>query len=68
MIVALNSISTLLIAVTLALTIEWRLALASMSFMPLIFLGTYFETKYLQGGGVAGDKHALENSAKVRYY
>ncbi|KAI4456368.1 atp-binding cassette sub-family b [Holotrichia oblita] len=64
-IVALNSISTLLIAITISLIIEWRLALASMSFMPLIFLGTYFETSYLQGGGNGGDKHALENSAKI---
>ncbi|KRT83154.1 ABC transporter ATP-binding protein, partial [Oryctes borbonicus] len=33
-VVALNSVSTLLIAIVIALLIEWRLALVSMSIMP----------------------------------
>ncbi|GJQ81868.1 hypothetical protein Trydic_g9894 [Trypoxylus dichotomus] len=63
-VVALNSVSTLVIAITISLFVEWRLALVSMSIMPLVFLGTYFETKFLQEGGSI-NKNSLENSAKI---
>lgn len=63
--VALNSLSTLLIAAGLSLYFEWRLALVALLIVPLILLGTYFETKFSQMD-TYGSKNAVENAAKVK--
>ncbi|KRT85664.1 AAA protein [Oryctes borbonicus] len=62
--VGLNAISTILIATGLSLYFEWRLALVALTIVPVILLGTYFETKFSQMDNY-GSKNAIENAAKV---
>jgi ABC-type bacteriocin/lantibiotic exporter with double-glycine peptidase domain len=63
----LNSISTFIIANTLALYYEWKLALVLISFSPIILLSVFFEQKFTQGDTQVNQKF-LENSAKVSTY
>jgi ABC-type multidrug transport system fused ATPase/permease subunit len=60
----LNSISTFIIANTIALYFEWKLALVLMSLSPIILLSVFFEQKFIQGDTQVNQK-CLENSAKV---
>ncbi|CAH1380440.1 unnamed protein product, partial [Tenebrio molitor] len=60
----LNSLSTFIIANTIALYFEWRLALVLMSFSPIILLSVFFEQKFTQGDSQVNQKF-LENSAKI---
>ncbi|XP_068901227.1 ATP-dependent translocase ABCB1-like isoform X2 [Tenebrio molitor] len=60
----LNSISTFIIANTLALYYEWKLALVLISFSPIILLSVFFEQKFTQGDTQVNQKF-LENSAKI---
>jgi ABC-type multidrug transport system fused ATPase/permease subunit len=60
----LNSLSTFIIANTIALYFEWKLALVLMSLSSIILLSVYFEQKFTQGDSQVNQKF-LENSAKV---
>ncbi|XP_022916897.2 ATP-dependent translocase ABCB1-like isoform X1 [Onthophagus taurus] len=63
-IVVLNSSSTLIIAAGLSIYFEWRLALVSLSIVPIILIATYLESK-LQMVTSTGSKNALESSTKI---
>jgi ABC-type bacteriocin/lantibiotic exporter with double-glycine peptidase domain len=60
----LNSLSTFIIANTIALYFEWKLALVLMSFSPIILLSVFFEQRFTQSDTQVNQKF-LENSAKV---
>ncbi|KAJ3619098.1 hypothetical protein MTP99_005885 [Tenebrio molitor] len=60
----LNSISTFIVANTIAFYFEWKLALVLMSFSPIILLSIFFEQKFIQGDTKVNQK-CLENSAKI---
>jgi ABC-type bacteriocin/lantibiotic exporter with double-glycine peptidase domain len=60
----LNSISTFIIANTIALYFEWKLALVLMSFSPIILLSVFFEQRFTQSDTQVNQKY-LENSANV---
>ncbi|GJQ81867.1 hypothetical protein Trydic_g9893 [Trypoxylus dichotomus] len=62
--VGLNAISTITIATGLSLYFEWRLALVALTIVPIILIGTYFETKFSQMDNY-GSKNAVENAAKI---
>ncbi|KAI4456367.1 atp-binding cassette sub-family b [Holotrichia oblita] len=62
--VGINAISTITIATGLSLYFEWRLALVALLIVPVILIGTYFETKFSQMDNY-GSKNAVENAAKV---
>ncbi|CAH1380444.1 unnamed protein product [Tenebrio molitor] len=62
--IVLNSLSTFIIANTLALYFEWKLALVLMSFSPIILLSAFFEQKFTQGDSQINQKFS-ENSAKI---
>jgi ABC-type multidrug transport system fused ATPase/permease subunit len=62
--IVLNSLSTFIIANTIALYFEWKLALVLMSFSPIILLSAFFEQKFTQGDSQINQKFS-ENSAKV---
>lgn len=62
--VGINAISTIAIATGLSLYFEWRLALVALLIVPIILIGTYFETKFSQMDNY-GSKNAVENAAKV---
>lgn len=64
--VGLNAISTIAIAAGLSLFFEWRLALVALLIVPVILIGTYFETKFSQMDNY-GSKNAIENAAKVKF-
>jgi ABC-type bacteriocin/lantibiotic exporter with double-glycine peptidase domain len=60
----LNSLSTFIIANTIALYLEWKLALVVISFSPIILLSAFFEQKFTQGDYQVNQNY-LENSANV---
>ncbi|XP_068902279.1 ATP-dependent translocase ABCB1-like [Tenebrio molitor] len=60
----LNSISTFIIANTIALYFEWKLALVLMSFSPIILLSVFFEQRFTQSDTQVNQKY-LENSANI---
>ncbi|XP_068902276.1 multidrug resistance protein 2-like [Tenebrio molitor] len=60
----LNSLSTFIIANTIALYFEWKLALVLMSFSPIILLSVFFEQRFTQSDTQVNQKF-LENSAKI---
>ncbi|XP_063931284.1 ATP-dependent translocase ABCB1-like isoform X2 [Zophobas morio] len=60
----LNSIATFIIANTMALYFEWKLALVLISFSPVILLSVFFEQKFTQGDTQVNQKF-LEKSAKI---
>ncbi|XP_044268848.1 ATP-dependent translocase ABCB1-like isoform X3 [Tribolium madens] len=60
----LNSLATFIIANTIAIYFEWRLALVLISFSPIILLSVFFEQKFTQGDSRVNQKY-LENSAKI---
>lgn len=63
----MNSLSTFLIANSIALYFHWKLALVLMSFSPIILFSVFFEQKFTQGDSQVNQKF-LENSAKVAFF
>lgn len=61
----LQSIFTLIIALTIALVISWKMGLVTALFVPLLVLGIYLQTKIIMGHDSV-EKTAFEKSAKVR--
>lgn len=61
---ALNSISTLGIAIGLSFGFEWRLTLVALCFVPFIFLAIFFEQKVNQGDD-HGNNNAIQTSTKL---
>ncbi|XP_055694549.1 ATP-dependent translocase ABCB1 [Lutzomyia longipalpis] len=60
----LSSVSTLLIAIGIAMFYEWRLGLVALAFSPLLVVGSYLEMKFMEQENM-GNAKALQKSTKL---
>uniref|UniRef100_A0A1B0D290 Uncharacterized protein n=1 Tax=Phlebotomus papatasi TaxID=29031 RepID=A0A1B0D290_PHLPP len=60
----LSSVSTLLIAIGIAMFYEWRLGLVALAFAPLLVVGSYLEMKFMEQQNM-GNSKALQKSTKL---
>ncbi|XP_059608889.1 ATP-dependent translocase ABCB1 isoform X1 [Phlebotomus argentipes] len=60
----LSSVSTLLIAIGIAMFYEWRLGLVALAFAPLLVIGSYLEMKFMEQENM-GNAKALQKSTKL---
>lgn len=60
----LQSVATLVIALTIAMIYEWRLGLLALAFAPIILVATYMEVQLTNKSNM-GNSKALEKSTKL---
>jgi hypothetical protein len=63
--VILQSINTLVISIGLSIFYQWKLGLSISTFVPLVLVSFYFQTKIVMGQDTI-EKSAFEASAKVK--
>lgn len=62
----LQSISTLILSVGIAMWYEWRLGFVALCFTPVLLLSIYFQVILMRQENM-GSAKALEKSTKVRF-
>jgi ABC-type bacteriocin/lantibiotic exporter with double-glycine peptidase domain len=60
----LQSTSTLVIGIVLAMFYSWKVTLVSLAMVPLVFAGVFLEARFTLGHGLQ-EKAAVEAATKV---